>query len=82
MTPAGRPGQEAYLAADREAEIDRRIQEGYRRMPQGGEYDKDEWGDLGAMTTALGAATLERLAEEEEEEEEEAAAAAAGLGPW
>jgi predicted transcriptional regulator len=64
---------EAYLAADREAEVDRRIKEGYTRMPQGGEYDVDEWGDLGNMVTALTAESLKRLAEEED---------AAGLEPW
>ncbi|MBA2578509.1 MAG: hypothetical protein H0V05_18020 [Euzebyaceae bacterium] len=31
------------------AEIDRRIIDAYTRMPQGGEYDVDEWGDLGAV---------------------------------
>lgn len=64
---------EAYLSADREAEIDRRITEGYARMPQGGEYDVDEWGDLGKMVTALAVESLRRLDEEER---------AAGLEPW
>lgn len=64
---------EAYLSEDREAEIDRRIVEGYRRMPQGGEFDVDEWGDLGSMVTALTAGSLRRLEQEERE---------AGLDPW
>ncbi len=64
---------EAYLAADREAEIDRQIRQGYTRLPQGGEYDVDEWGDLGRMVTALTVESLRRLQDEER---------AAGLEPW
>lgn len=64
---------EAYLAADEEAEIDRQIVEAYTRMPQGGEYDVDEWGDLGQMVTAL---TVEALRQIQEEERSE------GLEPW
>lgn len=68
-----RDALEAYLAADRQAAIDRQIVEGYTRMPQGGEYDVDEWGDLGAMVTALNGETLKAPAEEER---------AAGHPPW
>lgn len=64
---------EAYVSEDREAEIDRQITEGYTRMPQGGEYDVDEWGDLGKMVGALSVESLRRLDEEER---------AAGLEPW
>ena len=64
---------EAYFTADREAEINRQIKEGYTRMPQGGEFDVDEWGDLGHMVITLTAESLKRLAEEED---------AAGLEPW
>lgn len=64
---------DAYLAADRERDIDRRIVEGYRRFPQGGEYDVDEWGDLGAMVAGLAVETLRRLDEEER---------SAGSDPW
>lgn len=64
---------EAFLSADREADIDRRIIEGYTRMPQGGEYDVDEWGDLGQMVTALAAESLRRLEGEER---------AGGYEPW
>lgn len=68
-----RTALKAFLTADREAEIDRQIVEGYRRMPQGGEYDGDEWGDLGQAVTALTAATLRQLQDEERE---------AGPPPW
>ncbi len=68
-----RQAVEDYLAKDREAEIDRQIVEGYQRMPQGGENDIDEWGDLGLAVTALSIETLRRLDEEER---------AAGLEPW
>lgn len=64
---------EAHLSADREAELDRRITEGYTRMPQGGEYDVDEWGDLGRLVTGLAVESLRRLDDEER---------AAGLEPW
>jgi hypothetical protein len=40
-------------ASDRAAAIDHQIVEGYTRMPQGGEYDADEWGDLAALMAAL-----------------------------
>lgn len=64
---------EAFLAGDREAAIDRRIVDGYTRMPQGGEYDADEWGDLGGMVTGLVVEQLRRLDQEERE---------AGFEPW
>ncbi|MDQ3353014.1 MAG: ribbon-helix-helix protein, CopG family [Actinomycetota bacterium] len=68
-----RQAVEDYLAKDREAEIDRQIVEGYQRMPQGGENDIDEWGDLGLAVTALSIETFRRLDEEER---------AAGFEPW
>lgn len=58
---------EAYVAGDREAEIDREIVDGYTRMPQEGEYDVDEWGDHGKMVTALSVASLRELEDEERE---------------
>lgn len=64
---------EAFLASDREAAIDRRIVDGYMRMPQGGEYDADEWGDLDRLMGALMVAQQRRLTEEERD---------AGLEPW
>lgn len=68
-----RQALEAYLASDREAELDRQIVEGYTRMPQGGEFDRDEWGDVGTMMNALAAESLRTLDEEER---------AAGFDPW
>ncbi|HWD08866.1 MAG TPA: CopG family transcriptional regulator [Actinomycetota bacterium] len=68
-----RQALEAYLASDREAELDRQIVEGYTRMPQGGEFDRDEWGDVGAMMNALAAESLRTLDGEER---------AAGFDPW
>lgn len=64
---------EAFLASDREAAIDRQIVEGYRRMPQSGEYDVDEWGDVGQFVSALMVEQFRRLNDEERE---------AGFGPW
>lgn len=64
---------ETFLASDHEAAIDRQIVEGYERMPQGGEYDADDWGDVGQFMTALTVDHLRRLSEEERE---------AGLEPW
>jgi predicted transcriptional regulator len=64
---------EAHLAADREAELDRQIVEGYTRKPQGGEYDVDEWGDLGQFVVGLTVESLRALDEEERAE---------GLDPW
>lgn len=68
-----RKAVEAFLAADREAALDRQIVEGYRRMPQSGEYDADEWGDLGQFMTALTVDHFRWLSEEERE---------AGFEPW
>jgi len=64
---------EAYLADEIEAGIDREIVEGYTRMPQGGEYDRDEWGDLGRMIDALSIEAFRALEAEERE---------SGLDPW
>lgn len=64
---------EAFLETDRQAAIDRAIVEGYTRMPQGGEYDADEWGDVGALAGALTVAQQRRLTEEERD---------AGHDPW
>ena len=64
---------EAYLADDQAATTDRLIIEGYTRMPQGGEFDADEWGELGTMATALTVEQMRRLNEEER---------AAGFEPW
>ncbi len=64
---------EAFLAADRTAEIDRQIVEGYSRMPQGGEFDDDEWGDVGELLTVLTADQQRQLNREER---------AAGFEPW
>lgn len=63
-----RDAVEAYLASDRESRVDEQIVEGYRRMPQGGEFDVDEWGDLGAMVTGLAAESLRALDSEERAE--------------
>lgn len=57
----------AYPAADREAAIDRAIQEGYRRQPQGGELDRDEWGDVGGLVTALTVGLARAVPAEERE---------------
>jgi predicted transcriptional regulator len=64
---------EAYLAADRASSVDRLIVEGYRRMPQGGEFDADEWGNLGGMMATISAEQMRQLNEEERE---------AGFEPW
>lgn len=68
-----RDAVEAYLAEDAETEIDRQIVEGYSRMPQGGEFEVDDWGDLGKLVDFMAIATFRSLAAEEEE---------AGLEPW
>lgn len=64
---------EAYLVADRQATIDRQIIDGYTRMPQGGEFDADDWGDLGAFVSALTVAQHRHMREEERN---------AGFEPW
>lgn len=57
---------EEFLSADRAAAVDRQIIEGYTQMPQGGEYDVDEWGDLGAQMTTLTADQMRSLNAEEQ----------------
>lgn len=68
-----REAVEAYLSGDVEADIDRQIVEGYTRLPQGGEHDQDEWGDLGRMVDALAIETFRALGAEER---------ADGQDPW
>lgn len=63
----------AFLAGDRETAVDRQIVDGYTRMPQGGEYDDDERGDLGGIVSGLTVEQFRRLNEEERE---------AGFEPW
>jgi predicted transcriptional regulator len=64
---------EAYLAGDRATAIDRLIIEGYQRLPQGGQFDADEWGNLGAMMATMTAEQMRLLNDEERE---------AGFEPW
>jgi predicted transcriptional regulator len=64
---------EAYLARDRAITVDRAIVEGYQRMPQGAEFDADEWGNLGTMMATMSAEQMKQLNEEERE---------AGFEPW
>lgn len=59
-----------YLAEGREAEISRRIVEGYTRIPPG---RPDEWGDLEAEADLATGETLARLDAEER---------AQGFEPW
>lgn len=54
-------------------DTDQRIVDGYTRMPQGGEFDVDEWGDRGRFITELTSDSLRDLSDEE---------AAAGHEPW
>lgn len=68
-----RDAVEAYLAADRATAIDRQIVDGYTRMPQAGEYDADDWGDLGPLVAALTVAQQRQLSAEERD---------AGYEPW
>jgi predicted transcriptional regulator len=68
-----REAVEKFLAADRDGLIDRQIIEGYTRMPQGGEHDVDEWGNLARQATVLAADQMRQLNEEERE---------AGFEPW
>jgi Arc/MetJ-type ribon-helix-helix transcriptional regulator len=65
-----RDAVDAYLRDDREAEIDRQIIEGYRRIPPG---TPDEWGDPDAFSDFHSRENLRALAEEER---------AAGGEPW
>jgi len=62
-----------YLAEDEEAKIDRALIDAYTRMPQAGEFDRDEWGDMGGMATAPTEHSLRHLEQEER---------AAGFEPW
>jgi predicted transcriptional regulator len=64
---------EAYLADDRAIAVDQMIIEGYKRMPQGGEFDADEWGNLGTMMATMSAEQMRQLNDEERE---------AGFEPW
>jgi predicted transcriptional regulator len=64
---------EAYLAADRAAAVDKEIVEGYEGIPQGGEFDADEWGNLGTMMATMSAEQMRQLNDEERE---------AGFEPW
>jgi len=57
-----RAALEDFLSADREAEIGRRIAEGYRRIPPA---TPDEWGDLAAVTGQATVDLLHRLDAEE-----------------
>jgi Ribbon-helix-helix protein, copG family len=61
---------EEFFQHDREAEISRRIVEGYTRIPPA---TPDDWGDLAAMTDQAGLDVLQRLDAEERRQ---------GLGPW
>lgn len=65
-----RTAVETFLHDERETEIDRRIAEGYARVPPA---TPDEWGDLEASSDRARAETLARLDAEERD---------AGLGPW
>lgn len=56
---------DAYLADDREEEIDRQIAEGYRRIPAG---TPDEWGDPDAWSERFLAENLRALEAEERAE--------------
>jgi hypothetical protein len=54
-------------------DLDELIVEGYQRMPQGEEFDVDEWGDLGVVGATMSADQMRLLNEDERE---------AGLDPW
>lgn len=58
---------EAFVAGDREAELDRQIVEGYERAPQVETWDRDEWGDLGGAVASLTAETLRAMTADEHE---------------
>lgn len=68
-----REAVEEFLASDRDALIDRQIVEGYTKMPQGGEHDADEWGDIARQMTTLAADQMRHLNEEERD---------SGFEPW
>jgi hypothetical protein len=63
----------AFFESDRSAAIDRQLVTGYTRMPQGGAYDADEWGNMATLMAALTGDQARSLAAEERE---------AGLPPW
>lgn len=65
-----REAVEQYVASDLEAELDRRIIEGYERQPQA---EPDEWGDPLAVGDARARELHRRLDREE---------ADAGHAPW
>lgn len=65
-----RDAVEQYLRADQEAEIDRRLVEGYTRIPDGAD---DAWGDLDVWRDALATDRARALQAEER---------AAGSPPW
>jgi predicted transcriptional regulator len=68
-----REALEVFLAADRDELIDRQIVEGYTRVPQGGERDADEWGNVARQMAVLTTTQMRQLNEEER---------AAGFEPW
>jgi hypothetical protein len=59
-----REAVEAHLADSREAELTRRIVEGYRRVPPA---TPDEWGDLQRQADVTTVETMRRLDIEERE---------------
>lgn len=65
-----RAAVEEFLRADREAEIGKRIADGYRRIPPA---TPDQWGDLAATTDQAAVDLLHRLDAEER---------AGGHDPW
>lgn len=65
-----REAVEAYLRVDLDAELTRRIVDGYRRHPQ---WEPDEWGDPSALAEQASSEMFRRLDEEER---------AAGHEPW
>jgi predicted DNA-binding protein len=64
-----RDAVESYVHDDLEAEISRRIVEGYRRHPQ---WEPDEWGDPAAFLDHAARETHRRLNEEERQAGHEA----------
>jgi len=57
-----REAVETHLHDEREAELSRRIVEGYRRIPQA---EPDEWGDVVAIVRDGAARVMRRLEAEE-----------------
>ena len=64
---------EAFFEQDHSAAIDRQLVEAYTRMPQGGAYDLDEWGDMANLMATLAAEQARSLTTEERED---------GHAPW